>query len=91
MQFEERKQVASAWGWAVIALLCAAIVAWGLANYLLIGDSPRQWDFQDRPDAPGSSIYSARPTPLGASPPPQIAPLPEARPYWPATQPEAGR
>jgi hypothetical protein len=91
VQFEENKQVAPIWGWVMIAALCAALIAWGLANYLFIPDRPREWDFQDRPDAPGSSIYSAHPTPLQANPPPQIAPLPEAQPYSPATQPGAGR
>ena len=47
------------WAWLIIIVLCAAIVGWGLVNYKLISDAPRQWDFGLLPQVPGQSIYSS--------------------------------
>ena len=79
-QHEEDTTIGARWSWAIILAFCAAIVAWGLANYRWIADAPRQWDFGALPDAPGQSIYSTAAAPADVpQPPPQIAPLPGAR------------
>ena len=76
-QYEEHREISSFWGWLILILLCLAIVAWGILNYLLIPDTPRKWDMGVLRDVPGQSIYStAEPPPAGAVPK-QIAPLPE--------------
>jgi hypothetical protein len=68
------------WGWLVVILVCALVVAWGLVNFFLVKDGPRTWHFGTLPDAPSESIYSSRETPEAANPPRQIPPLPEAQP-----------
>jgi hypothetical protein len=67
--------------WVVILLASALIVGWGLLIYTLVKDAPRQWDFGALPDVPAQSIYSSAPTPQPETPPRQIAPLPEAKPW----------
>lgn len=66
----------------ILVLSCALIVAWGVLNWLLIPDRPREWSFGALPDVPSESIYSsAQPgASADANPPPQMPPLPEARP-----------
>ena len=71
---------ASGWGWLIVILISALIVAWGLLNFAIIKDPPRTWHFGALPDAPGQSIYSTQEPPTAATPPPQIPPLPEAKP-----------
>ena len=85
--FEEYRGISMFWSWTLIVVLCAAILLWGLMNYALVRDTPRQWDFGILPDAPGQSIYSSAQTPRKGPAPPQLAPLPEARPLTPAAAP----
>ena len=67
--------------WLIIVLFSAAIIGWGVLNYVLIRDEPRHWDFGVLPSTPSESIYSTAPTPAPSSvPPQQIEPLPEAQP-----------
>ena len=66
--------------WLLILGMCAAIVAWGVFNWMIVPDGPRHWDYGVLPDAPGESIYSTQPPPTAPAPPRQLAPLPEARP-----------
>ena len=64
-------------GWLVVIGLCTVLILWGLANYRLVKDRPRAWDFGVLPDTPGQSAYSTAtpsPTPAGLR---QVAPLPE--------------
>ena len=75
-------------GWLIALALCAALVGWGLLNYALVRDRPREWDFGVLRDAPGQSIYSTQRTPTGGAPPRQIPPLPEAKPR-PAESPKS--
>ena len=79
-EYEENREISPGWSWAILVIFCALIVAWGLLNWALIKDGPRDWDFGALPDAPSASIYSTGQTPEKATPPQQIAPLPEARP-----------
>ena len=67
--------------WIIILVASALIVGWGLLIHALVKDAPRQWDFGTLPDVPAQSIYSSAPTPQSATPPRQISPLPEARPW----------
>lgn len=78
-ELNDHKEVSGAWGWAIIALLCVAILGWGYANYFYIKDAPRQWDFATLPDVPSQSVYSTDTPPQPAGAPRQIAPLPEAQ------------
>jgi hypothetical protein len=68
------------WGWLVVILISALIIGWGLLNFAIIKDPPRTWHFGALPDAPGQSIYSTQEPPSAATAPPQIPPLPEAKP-----------
>ena len=63
-------------GWWTVLLICAALAAWGLIQYVTIRDGPRQWDFGSLLDAPGQSIYSASRPAQQVVVPPQIQPLP---------------
>ena len=68
-------------GWAVLLAVCLALLAWGLAIFLFVPavpDAQRRWDFGALPDVPGQSVYSTSTTPLAASAPAQLPPLPEA-------------
>lgn len=85
-QFEEYRGISSAASWMIILAFCASLVGWGLFNYWLIPDTPRQWDFGTLPDAPGESIYSTGSTPQDKAPPSQIPPLPEGQAPVAATQ-----
>ncbi|MBE3070153.1 MAG: hypothetical protein IMZ66_07935 [Planctomycetes bacterium] len=76
---DETRGTGNRLAWAIIIAFAAAIVVWGLLNYVLIPDAPRRWDFGQLPDTPGESVYSAAPPPP-AGPPPQIPTLPEAQP-----------
>jgi hypothetical protein len=67
-------------GWIVIVLIAMLVVAWGLLAFALVRDVPRAWHYGALPDTPGESVYSSNPTPDATTPPPQIAPLPEAQP-----------
>jgi hypothetical protein len=77
-QYEENRTIGRGGSWAILIAFCLAIIGWGLANYCLIHDRPREWDTGARPETPGASIYStSQPAPTLA-PAPQFAPLPEA-------------
>ncbi len=65
-------------GWAILILLAAAIVGWGLANYFLVPDVPRQWDFGALRDVPAQSIYSTSRPAAPPVAPRQMPALPEA-------------
>ncbi len=65
-------------GWALVAVVCGAIVLWGLLNYRLVGDRPRAWDFGVFPDAPGESVYSTVRPPPARNVSRQTPVLPEA-------------
>lgn len=69
--------------WAIVILFSLVILGWGLANFLLIRDRPREWDFGALRDAPGQSIYSVGETPKTTNAAPQIPALPEAVPWKP--------
>jgi len=71
-------------GWLIVLLVAAAIVVWGLLNFVLVRDAPRTWHFGTLPSAPSESVYSTHALPESASPPPQISPLPEAQPAQPS-------
>ena len=81
MNDAEERGAGAAAGWLILLAMCAALVGWGILNYALVRDRPREWDFGVLRDAPGQSVYSTQPTPAAAkSPPRQILPLPEAKP-----------
>ena len=63
-----------AWGWVVVILVAALVIAWGLLAFVLVPDVPRTWHMGALPDAPGESVYSTNPPPREAAPPPQIPP-----------------
>jgi len=72
----------------MVIVVCLAIVGWGALTYLLVpergqgpGQLPRQWDTGALPDVPAQSVYSTVTTPASQPAPPQIAPLPEAKPW----------
>ena len=62
-EYEENRQISPGWSWAIIGVFCALIIAWGLVNWALIKDGPRDWDFGALPDAPSASIYSTEQAP----------------------------
>jgi hypothetical protein len=68
------------WSWVIVLAICAALVGWGLVNYCLVQDRPRQWDFGALPDTPSESPYSTSEPVTTPETPRQIAPLPEVRP-----------
>jgi hypothetical protein len=78
-KFEERREFPSWVPWVLMILSSVATLAWGAFVYLMVPDTPRQWNLGDLPDVPGESIYSSQRTPLKFPPSEQIAPLPEAR------------
>ena len=78
-------------GWVLVLALSAGIIVWGLANFLLVRDAPRRWDYGALPDAPGQSIYSSEAAPPGALVPRQVPALPEAVPKNPANPPAPER
>ena len=78
---EEKREVSAGWSWLMVMALASLIIAWGAFCFLLVRDGPRQWDFGALTDTPSQSIYSSEQTPEKAAPPPQVAPLPEARPW----------
>ena len=65
-------------GWAIVLAISVALLAWGIAIFLMVRDRPRAWDFGALRDAPSQSIYSSESAPAGSAVPRQIAPLPEA-------------
>ncbi len=82
---EKHESSASYRGWVIVLLICAGIILWGVIIYNIVQDSARAPDFGVLPDAPSQSIYTMEPVP-GPAAPPQVAPLPEARP--PASVPK---
>ena len=78
------------WSWIVIILVAALVVAWGLVAFMLVRDVPRTWHRGALPDTPSESIYSTSPAPDAANPPPQIQPLPEAKPKQAAPTKDTG-
>lgn len=74
---EEHRHFSTAAAWVILAVVCLAILGWGLANYALIPDPPRRWDSGALKDVPAESIYSnAAPASQPAGP--QVQRLPEA-------------
>ena len=90
-QYEENRRIGPVKGWLLLVLFCAAIIAWGLFNWAMIPDYPRDWHYGPPSDAPGASIYSSVPTPDSDNPPRQFAPLPEATGANDATAPGTTR
>jgi len=78
---EEKHEISLGWSWFLVAALSGLIVAWGVFCYVFVKDGPRRWSFGALPDTPSQSIYSSEQAPERASPPRQVAPLPEARPW----------
>jgi len=76
LEYEEHHEMSGFRSWMVILLFCAAIVLWGVLNYVLIPDEPRHWDMGALRDVPGQSIYSSAKLPAGAVVPKQMEPLP---------------
>jgi hypothetical protein len=66
------KAAGPVWGWVIVILVAALVVAWGLASFVLVPDVPRAFNSGALPDAPGESVYSTNPTPREAVPPLQI-------------------
>ena len=79
-QYEEYHVLPAPWGWVIVALLCLALIGWGLLNYALVRDREREWDYGALPETPGSSVFTTSEPPQEASPRRQMAPLPDARP-----------
>jgi hypothetical protein len=76
-QYEENRRISAGWGWAIIIVLCAAVLGWGYFRFRAVPDAPRHWDFGELPDAPGQSIYSTS-QPTQTSPARQVPLPPEA-------------
>ncbi len=76
----EHERHSGLWSWAIIVGFSAIIVAWGLAQFRLIPDAPREFDYGALKDVPGQSQYSVEPAPPGTSVPRQLQTLPEAMP-----------
>lgn len=85
--FEEYRIISQPKAWAILIVLAAAIIAWGLWVYRSVPDSPRVHDYGALNDAPGQSIYSSDTTPEGTNVPAQIQTPPEARTYKSTTAP----
>ena len=79
-EYEEHHVVSGPWGWAIIVAQCLALIGWGLANYALVKDAPRQWDYGALPQTPASSVYTTTQPPAAVPPQRQMAPLPGAKP-----------
>jgi hypothetical protein len=77
-QYEEDRRIGPVQGWALLVVFCAAIIGWGVFNWAMIPDRPRDWHYGPSSDAPGASVYSSVAAPDSAHPPRQFAPLPEA-------------
>jgi len=88
--YEEYRVTPAFWGWVIIVVICLALIGWGLANYALVRNAPRQWDYGALPEPPAGSVYTTSQPPAGTPPQRQIAPLPNARPL-PAGEPQASR
>jgi len=65
--------------WLIVAVV-AVIVVWGVLQFGVIRDAPREMDFGTFRDVPGESPYSTAPAPSTDPVPRQMEPLPEARP-----------
>ena len=78
---EEKHEVSLGWSWFLVLALAGLIVAWGAFCFVLVRDGPREWNFGALTDTPSQSIYSSEQAPESASPPRQVAPLPEAKPW----------
>jgi len=79
--FEEIRVISQPKAWAILIVLSAAIIAWGLWVYSIIPNTPRVHNYGALNDAPGQSIYSTDATPGGGTEvPAQIQLPPEAKP-----------
>jgi hypothetical protein len=76
---EQEAATGRVWGWVIVILVAALVLAWGLASFFLIPDVKRQWHFGALPDTPGESVYSTGATPQESPPPRQFPALPEAQ------------
>ena len=86
----EEKGKSSFWSWIVIVAFCAAMIVWGVANFLFIKDAPRQFDYGALKDVPAQSPYSSELAPTKSLfVPPQTPGLPEATPKKPLKHEEA--
>ena len=81
-EYEEHHDLSAKWGWALVVALCLALIGWGLVNYALVKDAPRQWNYGALPEPPASSVYTTSQPPAKTPPPRQLAPVPsqEAKP-----------
>ena len=86
VEAEEFRGLSAAKAWLILVLLSLLLVGWGLFNYFLIGQPPRQWDTGALPDTPAKSIYTSQRPPPQPTTPPQIPRLPGAT-TTPATNP----
>ncbi|MFB3890612.1 MAG: hypothetical protein ACE15C_01170 [Phycisphaerae bacterium] len=75
---EEHREFSTAAAWIILAAVCLAILGWGLLNYALIPDAPRQWNSGALEDVPAESVYSNAPASASQPAPPQVQRLPEA-------------
>lgn len=82
-QFEEYKFVSQPVAWVLVILICISILAWGFFTYVIVPDTPRQWNYPYLPDVPGQSEFSTQRVPATLPGDTQLQPLPEARPIHP--------
>ena len=83
-QSHETEEAFSIRDWAIIVIVAALIVCWGLLNFALVKDLPRRWHFGVLPDTPSASVYSTEEAPQSSTPPRQTPMLPEAQPKKPS-------
>jgi hypothetical protein len=77
---EEHGTQSSLASWAIIVAFSAGLIVWGLVQFWLVPDAPREFDYGALKDVPGQSQYGIEESPAGTNVPKQIPPLPEAVP-----------
>ncbi len=75
---EEHRNFSTAAAWVILIVVCLAILGWGLLNYALVPDAPRQWNSGALEDVPAGSVYSNAAVPATQPAPAQVQRLPEA-------------
>jgi len=77
--YTEYKLIPQFWGWLLVILASAAVIALGMWVHAIIPERAREWDYGALPQTPAASVYSTQPA-SGVESPLQMAPLPEAEP-----------
>jgi hypothetical protein len=90
LEEEESREITPLRAWIFVVVLSALLVGWGLFNYKMIQERPREFDFGVLPDTPAQSEYSTGRPPAQEVAPEQIPTLPGAA-SLPANSPAEGQ